>query len=60
MPLVLGQLTTRGYSIVQIYFDNNNIGDQFMNVSNDIITAVFVFNNNVTCEDKVCIYVAIY
>ena len=38
-----------------------NIGDQFMNVNNDIATTVLACNNNVTSGDKACFfYVTLY
>ena len=36
------------------YVPKRNIGDQFMNVNNDIATTVFACNNNVTTGDKAC------
>ena len=33
-----------------------NIGDQFMNVNNDIATTVLACNNNVTSGDKACFF----
>ena len=43
------------------YHPKRNIGDQFMNVNNDIATTVLVCNNNVTIGDKVCFfYVTLY
>ena len=38
------------------YYPKRNIGDQFMNVNNDIATTVFACNNNVTLGDKQCFY----
>jgi len=38
------------------YVPKRNIGDQFMNVNNDIATTVFACNNNVTTCDKVCFF----
>ena len=38
-----------------------NIGDQFINVNNDIATTVLACNNNVTSGDKACFfYVTLY
>ena len=43
------------------YAPKRNIGDQFMNVINDIATTVLACNNNVTSGDKVCFfYVTLY
>ena len=43
------------------YIPQRNIGDQFMNVNNDIATTVLVCNNNVTSGDKACFfYVTLY
>ena len=43
------------------YHPKRNIGDQFMNVNNDIATTVFACNNNVTIGDKACFfYVTLY
>ena len=43
------------------YFPKRNIGDQFMNVNNDIATTVFACNNNLTVGDRVCFfYVTLY
>ena len=43
------------------YVLKRNIGDQFMNVNNDIATTVFACNNNVTTGDKACFfYVTLY
>ena len=36
------------------YIPKRNIGDQFMNVNNDIATTVLACNNNVTTGDKAC------
>ena len=36
------------------YHPKRNIGDQFMNVNNDIATTVLGCNNNVTSGDKAC------
>ena len=36
------------------YAPKRNIGDQFMNVNNDIATTVMACNNNVTSGDKAC------
>ena len=36
------------------YTPKQNIGDQFMNVNNDIDTTVLACNNNFTTGDKVC------
>ena len=35
------------------YYPKRNIGDQFMNVNNDIATTVLACNNNVTSSTKV-------
>ena len=43
------------------YHPKRNIGDQFMNVNNDIATTVLACNNNVTIGDKACFfYVTLY
>ena len=43
------------------YHPKRNIGDQFMNVNNDIVTTVLACNNNVTIGDKACFfYVTLY
>lgn len=43
------------------YYPKRNIGDQFMNVNNDIVTTVLACNNNVTSGDKACFfYVTLY
>ena len=43
------------------YYPKRNIGDQFMNVNNDIATTVLACNNNVTSGDKACFfYVTLY
>ena len=43
------------------YHPKRNIGDQFMNVNNDIATTVLGCNNNVTSGDKACFfYVTLY
>ena len=43
------------------YYPKRNIGDQFMNVNNDIATLVLACNNNVTSGDKACFfYVTLY
>ena len=43
------------------YHPKRNIGDQFMNVNNDIATTVLACNNNVTSGDKACFfYVTLY
>ena len=43
------------------YYPKRNIGDQFMNVNNDIATTVLACNNNVTTGDKACFfYVTLY
>ena len=43
------------------YHLKRNIGDQFMNVNNDIATTVLACNNNVTSGDKACyFYVTLY
>ena len=36
------------------YAPKRNIGDQFMNVDNDIVTTVLVCNNSVTSDDEAC------
>ena len=41
------------------YHPKRNIGDQFMNVNNDIATAVLACNSNVTIVDKACFFYAI-
>ena len=38
------------------YIPKRNIGDQFMNVNNDIATTVLACNNNVTLGDKACFF----
>ena len=38
------------------YYPKQNIGNQFMNVNNDIATTLFACNNNVTLGDKHCYY----
>ena len=38
------------------YYPKRNIGDQFMNVNNDIATTVLACNNNVTSGDKACFF----
>ena len=38
------------------YHPKRNIGDQFMNVNNDIATTVLACNNNVTIGDKACLF----
>ena len=38
------------------YHPKKNIGDQFMNVNNDIATTVLVCNNNVTIGDNACFF----
>ena len=43
------------------YYPKRNIGDQFMNVTNDIATTVLAYNNNVTSGYKACFfYVTLY
>ena len=43
------------------YIPKRNIGDQFMNVNNDIATTVLACNNNDTTGDKACFfYVTLY
>ena len=43
------------------YHSKRNIGDQFMNVNNDIATILLSCNNNVTIGDKSCFfYVTLY
>ena len=43
------------------YYPKRNIGDQFMNINNDIATTVLACNNNVTSGDKACFfYVTLY
>ena len=43
------------------YHPKRNIGDQFMNANNDIVTTILTCNNNVTIDDKTCFfYVTLY
>ena len=42
------------------YHPKRNIGDQFMNVNNDIATTVLGCNNNVTSGDKACFFMSHY
>ena len=38
------------------YVPKRNVGDQFMNVNNDIATILLACNNNVTSGDKACFF----
>ena len=38
------------------YVPKRNIGDQFMNMNNDIVTTVMTCNNDVNMGDKVCFF----
>ena len=38
------------------YHPKRNIGDQFMNVNNDIATTVLACNNNITIGDNACFF----
>ena len=38
------------------YFPKRNIGDQFMNINNDLATTLFACNNNIVLGDRVCFY----
>ena len=38
------------------YFPKRNIGDQFMNINNDLATTIFACNNNITLGDRVYFY----
>ena len=42
------------------YYPKRNIGDQFMNINNDIATTVLACNNNVTIGDKACFFMLHY
>ena len=42
------------------YAPKRNIGDQFMNVDNDIVTTVLVCNNSVTSDDEACFFITLY
>ena len=43
------------------YIPKRKVGDQFMNVNNDIVTTLLACNNNITFGDSVCFfYVTLY